>query len=366
MTQPRDYGKCWSAYSAQEESDLSRQTSRHPTDRLLDLVRGETARPAASTVPFMPACPPSVRWRTVRVDGEGIVLMEAGDGDPLLFLHGWGLTPRAYADAVVRLCGAGVRILAPALPGFGGSTRLELGAGMAQYAARVARLIDVLDTEMPCFVVGHSFGGGVAVRLGYDRPDLVRSLTLVNAVGGAEPGAAWRPWSWVRWTRGALTELDPRNWLAPTITTRVLADLLPALVLRPLHTTSCGLVALTASLADHAQAVVDAGMPVVFIWGTGDHLITPGRFSDVTLPLAPDLVVGNHGWMLTQPDQFAAAVRDGLVVHALLERARRGQPPPPTGTSFPAACPPERRRRARHTPVVDGLLAATATSQPGR
>jgi hypothetical protein len=25
--------------------------------------------------------------------------MEAGEGDPLLFLHGWGLTPRAYADA---------------------------------------------------------------------------------------------------------------------------------------------------------------------------------------------------------------------------------------------------------------------------
>ncbi len=297
--------------------------------------------------------------------GARVVLMESGEGDPLLFLHGWGLTPRTYADAVVRLCGAGVRVLAPALPGFGGSSRLPLGAGVEQFAARVAQLLDALDVEKPCFVVGHSFGGGVALRLAHDRPDLVRSLTLVNSVGGADPGAAWWPRSWCRWGWGALTELDPRNWLTSTVTSRVLADLLSAVVLRPLHTTSCGLVALTASLADQAQAVVDAGVPVVFVWGAGDHLITPGRFAQVSLPLAPDVVLGNHGWMLTQPDEFAAGVRDGLVVHALLERARRGQPPPPPGTPLPVAYPPERRYRARHTRLLDDVGAVATTSGDG-
>ncbi len=92
-----------------------------------------------------------------------------------------------------------------------------------------------------------------------------------------------------------MTELDPRMWLTSTVTCRVLADLLPALVLHPLRTTSCGLVALTASLADHAQAVVDAGVPVVFVWGAGDHLIRPGRFAEVSLRLAPDVVLGSHG-----------------------------------------------------------------------
>ena len=92
-----------------------------------------------------------------------------------------------------------------------------------------------------------------------------------------------------------MTELDPRMWLTSTVTCRVLADLLPALVLHPLRTTSCGLVALTASLADQAQAVVDAGVPVVFVWGAGDHLIRPGRFAEVSLRLAPDVVRGSHG-----------------------------------------------------------------------
>jgi pimeloyl-ACP methyl ester carboxylesterase len=115
--------------------------------------------------------------------------MEAGQGDPLLFLHGWGLTPRSYASAVVGLCEVGFRILAPSLPGFGGSRPLRPCAGIGKYAERVAGLIDVLDPEKPCFVVGHSFGGGVALRLAHDRPDLVRSLTVINAVGGAGPHA---------------------------------------------------------------------------------------------------------------------------------------------------------------------------------
>lgn len=276
--------------------------------------------------------------------------MESGEGDPLLFLHGWGLTPHAYATAVRGLCGAGVRILAPSLPGFGRSSPLRLRAGLGEYAERVAGLIDVIDPEKPCFVVGHSFGGGVALRLAHDRSDLVRSLTLINAVGGAGPHAAWSPWSWQRWARGALTELHPRNWLSSAATAGVLADALPAILRRPLHVASSGLVALTANLAEQAQAVVDAGVPVVFVWGDRDRLIGPGRYAGVSLPLGPDVVVGGHGWMLTEPAEFAAAVRDALVVHALMERLRRGQPAAGPVPSLTEAFPPERRRRARHEP----------------
>lgn len=286
----------------------------------------------------------------MQVDGQVVELMEAGEGDPLLFLHGWGLTPRSYAGAVRRLCGAGVRILAPSLPGFGRSTPLRLRAGIGEYAERVAGVVDAVDPEKPCFVVGHSFGGGVALRLAHDRPDLVRSLTLVNAVGGAGPQAAWSPRAWGQWSRGAAIELHPRNWLSPPGTTELLADLLPAILRRPLHLASSAFVALTANLAEQAQAVIDTGVPVVFVWGDRDRLIAPGRFATLSLPLGPDVVVGGHGWMLTEPAEFAAAVRDALVLHALMERRRRGDVPATPVSSLPEAFPPERRRRARHTP----------------
>jgi len=161
-------------------------------------------------------------WRRVEVDGCSMRVMEAGEGEPLVFLHGWGLSPRTYEQGITRLTAGGVRVIAPALPGFGGSDgppllRIDLKA----YSRRIAGLIDALALEEPVFLVGHSFGGGVAMQLATDRPDLVRSLTLVNSVGGA-PGrrTGMADSSWLRWMLGALTELHPR----------ALAGSLPSLV----------------------------------------------------------------------------------------------------------------------------------------
>ncbi|TBR17610.1 MAG: alpha/beta fold hydrolase, partial [Chitinophagaceae bacterium] len=123
------------------------------------------------------------RWRDVLVDDAVMRVMEAGDpdADPLLFLHGWGLSPRCYADGICRLTAGGVRVIAPCLPGFGGSDGPPLsGIDLPAYAHRVGRLLDVLGVERPVFVAGHSFGGGVGLQLATERPERVRSLTLIN------------------------------------------------------------------------------------------------------------------------------------------------------------------------------------------
>lgn len=274
--------------------------------------------------------------------------MEAGTGDPLLFLHGWGLTPRAYAEGVVRLCAAGIRVIAPSLPGFGGSDgpplrNIELGA----YAERVAAAVEALGLSKPAFVVGHSFGGGVALRLASDRPDLVRSLTLVNSVGGA-PGrrGLMSRHSWLVWALGALTELHPAELgrLAPLIA----RDLVPNLARRPVTLTLSALLALRASLAEEAAALVRDGMPVLFLWGDRDRLVTPGALRDVASHLPPEVVSGGHGWLLSSPEEFADLLRNALTVHAMLERRRRGQAVVlPPGATLADLFPPERRERSR-------------------
>lgn len=316
--------------------------------------------------PLRPAVLPEATWRTIEVDGAPLELLEAGEGDPLLFLHGWGLTPRAYSDAVLRLCAAGVRVIAPSLPGFGGSAALGLRADLADYAHRIAGLLDVLDPDRPVFVVGHSLGGGIALQLALDRPDLVRSLTVVNPVGGAPDRRGLRRASWLFWALGAMAELDPREWL-PTPTTgrllsRVSRDLVPNLLRHPFQLASAGIVALTADLADEVAEVVDSGLPALFVWGDRDRLIAPGRLAAVTGQLGPEVVRGRHGWMINHPDEFAETLRSALVVHAMLERSRRGRGGGGTaagraalrfgpGQSLSDLFPEERRRRARHTPV---------------
>ena len=292
----------------------------------------------------------ALTWRTVVVDGASVRVMEAGDGEPLLFLHGWGLTPRAYAAGVRRLTTAGIKVIAPALPGFGGSDGPPLrGIDLRAYAHRVGRLLDVLGLEHPVFVAGHSFGAGVAIQLATDRPERVRSLTLVNSVGGA-PGEAdgLVRASWLRWAAGAATELHPRELLraAPSL----LRDFVPNAVRKPLTMALSARLALRASLADQAAALVARGLPVLFVWGDEDHLVAPGALADVICDLPAEVVHGRHGWLLTEPAEFAALLREALVVHAMLERRRRGEPlraALPPGASLRDLIPHERRGQTR-------------------
>jgi pimeloyl-ACP methyl ester carboxylesterase len=287
-------------------------------------------------------------WRNVDVDGAKVRLMEAGRGDPLLFLHGWGLTPRVYAEGITRLTGAGVRVLAPCLPGFGGSdgpplTQVSLHA----YAERMGRLLDVLEIEHPVFVAGHSFGGGIAIQLATDRPERVRSLTLVNSVGGA-PGrrSGMTDTSWLRWAAGTLGELNGSGLLraAPSL----LRDYLPNLVRRPAAMALSARVALTASLSREVEALVANGTPVLFIWADSDRIVAPGALADIVTSLPAEVIEGRHGWLLTEPEEFATLLRNALVVHTMLERKRRGQAVVlPRGASLADLIPPERRSAAR-------------------
>jgi pimeloyl-ACP methyl ester carboxylesterase len=287
-------------------------------------------------------------WRDVAVDGAVVRVMEAGTGDPLLFLHGWGLTPRSYAAGITRLTAAGVRVIAPCLPGFGGSDGPGLAeVSMRSYAERVGRLLDVLGIEQPVFVAGHSFGGGVAIQLATDRPERVRSLTLVNTVGGA-PGrrTGMTDTSWLRWAAGTAGELSGGGLLraAPAL----LRDYLPNLLRRPATMALSARLALTASLAGEAQALVAEGMPVLFIWGDRDRVVAPGALAEVVTSLPAEIVEGRHGWLLTEPEAFSTLLCNALVVHAMLERRSRGQSAVlPKGASLADLIPLERRSATR-------------------
>jgi pimeloyl-ACP methyl ester carboxylesterase len=295
-------------------------------------------------------------WRRLRVDGAQVELLTAGEGDPLLFLHGWGLTPRAYAAGVTRLTAAGIRVIAPSMPGFGRSDGPPLfKLTLAEYAARTAALLEAIDVEKPAFVVGHSFGGGVALRLASDRPDLVRSLTLVNTVGGAPgKGLGLTNRSWLQWAAGAASELNPRDLLR--VAPQAARDFIPNLLRRPLTLAVTVGVALTASLADQASGLIETGLPVLFVWSDHDRVIAPGAFESMPGELTNHSVPGRHGWLLADPEFFADIIHNALVVHAMLERQRRGDAATrtsgalvlPEGATLSDLFPPERRRRARN------------------
>ena len=104
-------------------------------------------------------------------DGK-IVAERWGEGDPsVIALHGWG---RGRLDWVPIL--SHLDALAPDLPGFGLTPAPTSVWGSADYARSLLNLLD----GTPKVIVGHSFGGRVALHLAIMAPDQVRSLVLTG------------------------------------------------------------------------------------------------------------------------------------------------------------------------------------------
>ena len=113
-----------------------------------------------------------------------------GDGPPkIIALHGWARSGADFSEIL-----AGCDALALHLPGFGTTTPPPEVWGSGEYAQLVA---DALPDGGPFVVVGHSFGGRVAVRLAAAHPELVRAVVLtgvplIRATAAPRPALALR------------------------------------------------------------------------------------------------------------------------------------------------------------------------------
>ncbi len=136
-----------------------------------------------------------VASHSVRVNAARTHYLEAGDGAPLLLLHGgaWGECARsAWAPVMPALAAAGRRVIAPDWLGFGDTDKIVDFADRAgRMIAHLATLLDHLDVGV-ADVVGLSMGGSHLLR---DRtaahPLLaVRRMVLVSAGGPPLAGPA--------------------------------------------------------------------------------------------------------------------------------------------------------------------------------
>lgn len=112
-----------------------------------------------------------------------VIEREAGTARrTVVFVHG-NVSSSLFWQPTVLALPADVRALAIDLRGFGGSETLPVDAtrGVRDFSDDVASVLDELGTG-PVDLVGWSMGGGVVMQLLLDRPELVRSLSLVAPV----------------------------------------------------------------------------------------------------------------------------------------------------------------------------------------
>lgn len=108
-----------------------------------------------------------------------VSVLDEGDGPPVVLLHGQPGAARTWRH-VSQPLSQRARVIAPDRPGYGETGGRALG--IADNARAVRALLDRLELER-AVLVGHSWGGGVAISLAQSDPGRVAGLVLVCSIG---------------------------------------------------------------------------------------------------------------------------------------------------------------------------------------
>lgn len=120
------------------------------------------------------------------VDGLTVAYEDQGQGPVALLLHGWGTDHRSLS--LVSKALSGFRVIAIDLAGFGGSEMPRESWTIQDYSDFVEHCLDKLGiTDQLALLVGHSFGGRIALDYLARNSDRAARLVLIASHGLPEP-----------------------------------------------------------------------------------------------------------------------------------------------------------------------------------
>ncbi|TIC85774.1 alpha/beta fold hydrolase [Nocardioides sp. GY 10127] len=278
--------------------------------------------------------------------GHRRAYVKAGKGPTLLLLHGLGCDHTTWSGVIDRFA-EHFTVIAPDLLGHGASDKPRADYSVGGYANGMRDLLTVLGVDKAT-VVGHSFGGGVAMQFAYQFPERTERLVLVASGGlGPEVTPVIRAVTTPGFHRvmGALTLPGVRH-VGTTAMTALSTLPLPAT--RDLDEVasiydSFKDPAARAAIAHVVRAVVDwrgqivtmadrayltEAMPMCVLWGTDDHVIPVSHAANAAV-LAPkariEILDGSgHFPHKDEPGRFADLVLDfcASTTPAVYSRAR--------------------------------------------
>lgn len=243
--------------------------------------------------------------RTFLAHGAEVFARVWGARDPLvLILHGWGSKGERWLRVAEGLAAAGWSVCLPDFPGFGESPPPPRPWAVEDYAAAVDGVVTELGAS-DTFVVAHSFGARIAIRLAATGRAGVRAMLLTGAAG-LKPRITWRRRLVTRAARAgsalfAAPPLRPLAGLARRALYRAIGSM-DYYLARGVMRDTFRLV-IDEDLADDMRAV---RVPVKLVWGAEDRAtpIADGVRMAKLIPGAELEVVGGagHGLPHERPD----------------------------------------------------------------
>ena len=119
-------------------------------------------------------------WTTQpRSNIAGLAAIEAGQGAPIVLLHGVGLRAEAWAAQIPVLSKLG-HVIAPDMLGHGENLLPENDPELEDFVRSILTLVNSL--EEPCVLIGHSMGAMLALEVASRAPQKVQAVAALNAV----------------------------------------------------------------------------------------------------------------------------------------------------------------------------------------
>ncbi len=119
--------------------------------------------------------------RHLSLHGHDLAYRLVGEGQTLVLIHGIASDSRTWLEAIRRLS-SHYRVLAPDLLGHGASAKPAGDYSLGAHACSLRDLLQALGIHRVT-LVGHSLGGGIALQLTYQFPELCERMVLVSSGG---------------------------------------------------------------------------------------------------------------------------------------------------------------------------------------
>jgi pimeloyl-ACP methyl ester carboxylesterase len=259
------------------------------------------------------------RWMTV--DGRRVNLIDAGQGEPVVLIHGLGGSWQNWLENMPHLMESH-RVIAIDLPGFGFSEEPREDISISGYAACMDQVFEQLEIDSAT-VVGNSMGGFVGADMALAFPQRVRRLALVSAAILWNERRRARPLVTLSRVTGAYTAVFMNRWEIAATRPRVREAILSQVVRRPANLSPelayeiMRRAGSPAAFGEALEALFDYRLrdhlheiaaPTLVVWGTHDLLVPPhhGREMAQVIPDARLEVFERTGHMpmLERPARF--------------------------------------------------------------
>lgn len=269
--------------------------------------------------PAAPSAQPDRQGEFADVNGARIFYQVAGEGRPLLLIHGYPLNAELFAKQREELARE-FKVITLDLRGFGKSTAPDSDVSISAYAKDVVGLLDHLKIEK-AIIGGHSMGGMTALELYELAPDRVAGLILIDTTAKPAPIVGEHLW------RGFAAQAQEKG--VESITSALVAEMLTgesrrsdqelvgtleAMVKAASVNGAVGGGEALAKRPDNTELLSEIEVPVLILVGIEDT-VTPVALSEEMKEAIPNATLkiidgASHASIIEKPREANRAILD--------------------------------------------------------